>query len=142
MQRNVSISTHQLSLGLGPFVRYYFQVSPIVYVFVHGSPSIMGTWTSYASDPTTPTTRTLSAAWVLGPGLAVRVANGVTVELSLYYQGLYHRASQYENGTLLGNPGSAYVDNGMVFNVGLQVYLPGKKKDNDKEKERERENKR
>ena len=143
---NVSISQHQTSLGLGPFVRYYIQIGPIVYLFVHASPSIMGTWTSYSIDPHQPTVRTISANWLLGPGLAVRVFKGVALELSLYYQGIYHRSSQYVNSNLLGNPGSAYVDNGMVFNVGFQVYFPPIRKDKEREKEkemeRERENKR
>jgi len=125
---NVSISTHQTSLGLGPFVRYYIKIGPIVYVFFHVSPSIMGTWTSYASDPNTPTSRTISANWVIGPGLSVMVTKSVAIELSLYYQGIYHRSSQYVNGNLLGSPGTAYVDNGMVFNVGFQVYLEKKLK--------------
>jgi hypothetical protein len=130
----ISISQHQTSLGLGPFVRYYIKVGPIVYVFVHASPSIMGTWTSLYSDPHQPTVRAISAAWVLGPGLSVNITKAVAIELSLYYQGMYHRSSQYINGNLLGNPGTPYIDNGMVFNVGFQVYLPEKKKDKDKEK--------
>ena len=136
---NVSISQHQTSLGLGPFVRYYVRIARGLYVFVHASPSIMSTWTSYSSDPHQPMLKTISADWVLGPGLAVKVAKGITLELSLYYQGMYHRSSQYVNGNLLGNPGSPYVDNGMVFNVGFQVYLPPVKKDNDNEKEKEKE---
>lgn len=130
---HISISQHQTSLGLGPFVRYYIKIGPIVYLFVHASPSIMGTWASYSSDPHQPTLTTISAAWVLGPGLSVKVSKAVAVEFSLYYQGLYHHSSQYVNGNLLGNPGTPYIDNGMVFNVGVQVYLPEKKKDKEKE---------
>jgi hypothetical protein len=57
------------------------------------------------------------------------LTKSVAVELSLYYQGMYHRSAQFENGNLLGNPGSPYIDNGMVFNVGFQVYLERKKKE-------------
>ena len=125
---NVSLSSSQTSLGIGPFVRYYIKVGPKIYVFVHGSASIMQTWNTYSSDPGTPTTRTISSQWDFGPGLSVMVTKSIAVELSLYYQGMYHRTNQFENGTLLGNPGSPYVDNGMVFNVGFQVYLERKKK--------------
>jgi hypothetical protein len=120
---NVSIVSRQTSLGLGPFARYYFKIGPKVYVFIHGSPSIMATWNTYSSDPRTPTSRTISADWVLGPGLAVMLTRSVALEVSLYYQGMYHRSAQFVNGNLLGQPGSPYVDNGMVLNVGFQIYL-------------------
>ena len=122
----VSLSTHQTSLGLGPYARYYLKIGPKVYLFIHGSPSIMATWASQAGAPTQ---RTISATWVLGPGLSVMLTKSVAIEASLYYQGIYHRLALFENGNLLGNPGTPYVDNGMVFNVGFQVYLERKKKE-------------
>ena len=116
-----------LALGLGPFARYYIKAGAKLYVFIHASPSIMETWNTYSNDPVTQ--RTVSATWVIGPGLSVMVTKAVAVELSLYYQGIYHRSNQFVNGNLLGQPGSPYVDNGMVFNVGFQVYLERNKRD-------------
>jgi hypothetical protein len=124
----IKIHTSTLSMGLGPYARYYIRIGPRVYMFIHGSPSIMATWDTYSSDPKTPISRTISAAWVIGPGLSVMVTKSVAVELSIYYQGMYHRSAQFENGNVLGAPGSPYVDNGMVFNVGFQVYLERNKK--------------
>jgi hypothetical protein len=126
---NVSITNSQTSLGLGPYARYYFKIAPKVYVFIHGSPSIMATWYTYSSDPKSPVARTISANWVIGPGLSVMLTRSVAIELSWYYQGAYHRSAQFMNGNLLGEPGKPYVDNGMVFNVGFQVYLERKKKE-------------
>ena len=125
---SISIHHTSLSLGLGPFARYYFKIGPKVYVYIHGSPSIMATWNTYSADSRTPTSRTISANWVLGPGLSVMLTKSVAMELGLYYQGTYHRSAQFVNGNLLGNPGAAYVDHGMVFNVGFQVYLERNKK--------------
>jgi hypothetical protein len=133
-QVNVHIYSSQTSLGLGPFARYYIKVGPKVYVYIHGSPSIMATWNTYSSDAGSPTSRTVSATWVIGPGMSVMLTRSVALELSIYYQGIYHRSSQYQNGNLLGSPGSPYVDNGVVFNVGFQVYLERNKKGVPKEK--------
>jgi hypothetical protein len=130
----VNLGSSSTSLGIGPFVRYYIKIGPKIYVFVHGSASIMETWNTYPGGAGTPTTRTISSQWDFGPGLSVMVTKSVAIELSLYYQGMYHRTNQFENGTLLGNPGSPYVDNGMVFNVGFQVYLERKKKEVQPEK--------
>ena len=126
---NQHLYTSQTSLGLGPFFRYYVKLMPQrLYLFIHASPSIMATWDTYSSNTSNPTSRTISAFWDLGPGLSVMLTKSVAVELSLYYQGMYHRSAQFVNGNLLGNPGSPYVDNGMVFNVGFQVYLDRNKK--------------
>ena len=122
------IHTTALSLGLGPYARYYIKLVPKVNIFIHASPSIMATWNTYYSDPNKPTSRTISANWVLGQGLSVMLAKSVAIEVGLYYQGTYHRSAQFVNGNLLGKPGSAYVDNGMVFNVGFQVYFERNKK--------------
>jgi hypothetical protein len=122
----ISINNKQTSLGLGPYARYYIKIAPKVYVFIHGSPSIMSTWSSSFRSPIQ---RTISANWVIGPGLSVMLAKAVALEVSLYYQGTYHRSALFENGNLLGTPGSPYVDNGMVLNVGFQVYLTRKKQD-------------
>jgi|GEM_PF-6768781 len=127
---NITLSTSQTSLGLGPFARYYIPISSKVHVFVHASPSIMATWISYSREASSPIQRTISANWVLGPGLSVMLTRSVALEVSLYYQGMYHRSAQFVNGNLLGASGSPYVDNGMVLNVGFQVYLDkGKKKE-------------
>ncbi len=124
----IKIHTTTLSMGLGPYARYYVKLMPNkLYLFIHASPSIMATWNTYDDKTTTPTSRTISANWVLGPGLSVMLAKSVAIEVSLYYQGTYHRSAQFMNGTLLGNPSSPYVDNGMVFNVGFQVYLEKEK---------------
>jgi hypothetical protein len=122
------IHTTALSLGLGPYARYYIKLVPKVNIFIHASPSIMATWNTYYSDPNKPTSRTISANWLLGQGLSVMLAKSVAIEVGLYYQGTYHRSAQFVNGNLLGKPGSAYVDNGMVFNVGFQVYFERNKK--------------
>ena len=121
----------QTSLGLGPFFRYYINLMPQkLYLFIHVSPSLMATWTTPIGNgnPSNPYYRQISANWDIGPGLSVMLTKSVAVELSLYYQGMYHRSAQFVNGNLLGNPGSPYVDNGMVFNVGFQVYLDRNKK--------------
>lgn len=125
----IHIHTSTLSLGLGPYARYYFKIAPKVYVFIHGSPSIMATWNVYSADAHTPVQRTISANWLLGPGLSVMLTKSVALEVGLYYHGMYHRSAQFVNGNLLGSPGSPYVDNGMVLNVGFQVYLEKNKKE-------------
>lgn len=126
----VAIRYHTASLGIGPLLRYYIKITPKTYVFLQGSPSIMETWyDADATNSSNPIQRTISAQWDFGPGLSVMLTKSVAVELSLFYQGTYQRSSQFVNGNLLGNPGKPYVDNGMVFNVGFQVYLKKKKKD-------------
>jgi hypothetical protein len=57
------------------------------------------------------------------------ITKSVAIEAALYYQGIYHRSAHFANGNLLGEPSKPYVDNGMVFNVGFQVYLEKNKKE-------------
>ena len=125
----VHIHTSTLSLGLGPYARYYFKIAPKIYVFINGSPSIMANWNVYSADAHSPVQRTISANWVLGPGLSVMLTKSVALEVGLYYHGMYHRSAQFVNGNLLGEAGKPYVDNGMVLNVGFQVYLEKNKKE-------------
>lgn len=125
----IHIHTSTLSLGLGPYARYYFRIGPKVNVFIHGSPSIMATWNVFSADAHTPVQRTISANWLLGPGLSVMLTKSVALEVGLFYHGMYHRAANFVNGNLLGEPGRPYVDNGMVLNVGFQVYLERQKKE-------------
>jgi len=124
---HIDITQSTLSLGIGPFARYYFKLSPKAYVFLHGSPSVMAAFISNSADPKQPTTRQVNIAWQLGSGLAYWVSSSVAVEGSLYYQGLYRKTNLYANGTLLAE-GKSYVDHGVQFHVGLQVYFNTKKR--------------
>ena len=133
----ITSKDNMLSLGLGPFARYYFKIGPKVYIFIHGSPSIMASWETYSTifnpapqNPSSPiTVRTVTANWTIGPGLSFMASKLVAIESSIYYNGTWHQANQFKNGNLLGNEGKAYVDHGMVLNVGIQVYFERNKKE-------------
>ncbi|MBS1595643.1 MAG: hypothetical protein JST90_15105 [Bacteroidetes bacterium] len=124
---NIRVKDNVLSLGLGPYVRYYVNISSKAYFFVHGSPSVMASWDSYITSSSTTTTKTVSANWTLGPGFSVFVTKAIAVEASLYYNGMWHQSSQYNKGNLISE-GNKYVDHGMLLNVGMQVYFERNKK--------------
>ena len=131
--QNIDITRHQISLGMGPFVRYYFKIGPKAYLYLHGSPSIVAQWNTFNNDPNPVTQKLVSAAWQLGPGFSVMLSKTVALEPSIYYNGTWHRTALIKNGNLLSET-KGYVDHGMVFNVGLQVYFERSKKDQDTQK--------
>lgn len=122
-----SFHTHifnsQLAIGIGPFFRYYVKISSKARMFIHAAPSILVSWTQNSDNSNSPVLRSTMAQWQLGPGLSFLVAPDIAIEAAVYYNGTWHRSSYFVNGNLLGNPGTAYTDNGMVLNVGVQVYL-------------------
>jgi hypothetical protein len=125
----IHIHTGATSLGLGPFARYYIKIGPKIYLFIHASPSIMASWSNPGGSSPPVIDRTISANWVIGPGLSVMLSKTVAIEVSLYYNGTWHRSANFVNGNLLGESGAAYIDNGMFFNAGFQVYFERNKKE-------------
>jgi hypothetical protein len=128
---SVHVYTHsQFTLGIGPFVRYYFKIGDKAYVYLHAAPlTLAAEWDHYyAKDPTQIYNRYATINWAIGPGLSVRVAKGIALEVGAYYNGVWHQNNQYKNGNLFGSAGTAYVDHGMVLNVGFQVYFERNKK--------------
>jgi hypothetical protein len=119
----------QFTLGLGPLVRYYVKIGPKVYFFAQAIPvSVAAEWDHDSGDPTQPYYKNLSVIWSAGPGLSVMLAKGIALELGLNYSGVWHNTSIFQNGNLLSE-GKSYVDHGMVFNVGIQVYIERNKKE-------------
>jgi hypothetical protein len=118
----------QTNAGIGPFVRYYVKLVPKVYFFCHVSPSVLVVWNSYSSNPNAAITKYIAGSWILGGGITYLVTPSVGIEASLFYKGRSYQSSQYINGNLVGKKGDKYIENGMVLNVGVQVYIGPKTK--------------
>jgi hypothetical protein len=129
-QGTINTFESQFTLGAGPFVRYYLKIGDKAYVYFHAAPlSLAAEWDRYSKDASQPYTRLGTINWAIGPGISVMVAKGIAIEVGAYYDGTWHQSNQYKSGNLLGNAGTAYVDNGMVLNVGIQVYFERNKKE-------------
>lgn len=134
-QTTSSSFANQFTIGAGPFARYYVRIASNVYVYFHAAPvTVSAEWDKFSHDATQPYYKTIMINWAVGPGLTAMFAKGIAVEVGVYYNGFWHRQSILQNGNLLGNEGTAYIDHGMVFNVGFQVYLERKKKEAQPEK--------
>jgi hypothetical protein len=116
-----------LSLGFGPYARYYIKIGPKASIFIHAAPSIAATWNRFSAKSDDPYERTISANWAVGPGLSFMMSKSVALETSIYYNGMWYRSAQFTKGNLLSES-KAYVNHGMVFNVGFQVYIDRKRK--------------
>lgn len=129
-QGPLSTFRSQFTLGAGPFVRYYLKITDKAYVYFHAAPlTLAAEWDRYSKDKTQPVQRIGMINWQIGPGISVMVAKGIAIEVGAYYNGNWHQQNLYQNGNLVGNkPGTAYVDHGMVLNVGFQVYFERNKK--------------
>ena len=124
--------THsQLTIGAGPFVRYYIKIGEKAYVFFHAAPlTLAAEWDRYyAKDPTQVYQRYATINWAVGPGVSITIAKGIALEIAAYYNGYWHQNNQYQNGSLFGPAGPSFVDHGMVLNVGFQVYFEKNKKE-------------
>ncbi|MCW3126939.1 MAG: hypothetical protein JWO03_2597 [Bacteroidetes bacterium] len=120
----------QFTIGAGPFVRYYLKIGEKAFIYFHAAPvTPAAEWDRFSKDKTQPIQRYAVINWQIGPGVSVMVAKGIALEIGAYYNGMWHQTNLYKNGNLLGNAGTAYVDHGMVLNVGFQVYFERNKKE-------------
>lgn len=119
----------QLTVGAGPFARYYIKIGEKAFVYIHAAPlNLAAEWDRVSRDKTQPIVRYGVINWQVGPGISVMVAKGIALEIGAYYSGTWHQQNIYKSGNLLGNPGVKYVDHGMLLNVGMQVYFERNKK--------------
>ena len=129
-QGSLSSFHSQLTVGAGPFARYYIKIGDKAYVYIHAAPlTLAAEWDKISKDNSQPVLRTGVINWQIGPGISVMVAKGIAVEIGAYYNGEWHQQNIYQNGNIVGNPGTRYVDHGMVLNVGFQVYFEKNKKE-------------
>lgn len=129
-QGSLSSFHSQLTVGAGPFARYYIKIGEKAYVYIHAAPlTLAAEWDKISKDNSQPVLRIGVINWQIGPGISVMVAKGIAVEIGAYYNGEWHQQNIYQNGSLVGNPGTRYVDHGMVLNVGFQVYFEKNKKE-------------
>ena len=120
----------QLSIGMGPFARYYVQLGKgsRAYFFAHTAPAtVSAEWDKISSNANQPYYKTLMVGWNIGPGFSIMITKGIAVEAGLYYVGVYHQTSILQNGNSLSE-GKGYVDHGVTLNIGMHIYIAQKKK--------------
>ena len=118
----------QLSIGIGPFARYYVQLGKgsRAYFFAHTAPAtVSAEWDKNSSNANQPYSKYVTVNWNIGPGISVMLIKGIAIEAGIYYTGVYHQSSILQQGNLISE-GKGYVDHGMTLNIGMHVYIAGK----------------
>ncbi|MFN8309121.1 MAG: hypothetical protein U0T73_04085 [Chitinophagales bacterium] len=112
------------SIGIGPFLRYYGRIGDRVNFFVHASPALGWSAERYTTDNHQPYLKIFQVQWEAGPGIAILLNKNVALEPSVFYKGVY-RNTAIANTLVSSNK---TVEHGVVFNIGLQVFLVKNKK--------------
>lgn len=109
------------NFAVGPFVRYYFNTSPHVKLFLHGDASWGSEKYSNGSDPSQPSPSLPISMYTGKAGAAFFLSPNVALELTAGYQ------SMTEKDNSMGFT-EKYTTGSFVAGFGFQIYLGSSKK--------------